>query len=305
MLSEVFYWVLNMSITGTIIGLFLQFLRPVRKIPRFIVCMLWSMVLIRLVLPFGIANRYSLMNLISKAVARTVAVKGVTAPDVTATNFVMAAEDYFPIVYRTSLLEHIFRVSSVVWLVVAITALLILIVLYRMNGSAIKKISKSGEGFFYGDYSGTPFVYGIFRPKIIVPAGAVDFSLKYILAHERVHIKRLDNLWRMVALATACIYWFNPLIWYFVKAFFTDMEFACDEKAVRKLSVNERKEYAASMLKYAAKQKTLAASAFGGSVVKKRIENVLSYKTMSLVSSISMAIFVIIIVVTLLTNASV
>jgi beta-lactamase regulating signal transducer with metallopeptidase domain len=295
---------MNMSITASLIGLMLLVLRQVRKIPRFVIYLLWSPVLVRLLLPVGIASRYSFMNLLSQTLAKSVTVEGFSTVETTMLNYVKAADAYFPISYKTDLLQQVFRVSSVIWLVGAAAAVAMLVVFYASAGKAVKAALKPAGGYYVSSFSATPFVYGILQPKIIMPANVAEFNVTHVLAHENIHIRRLDNLWRMLALLAACIHWFNPLIWYFVKLFFNDMEFACDEKAVRNLTTDERREYASVMLQFAVKRAPAVSSAFGGTVIQKRIENVLSYKTMSLIGSICVALFIIVLGIALLTNAS-
>lgn len=74
MLSELFYWILNISIIGSITGLIVLSLRKIKTLPRFVVYVLWVLPLIRLWLPFGIANEYSLLNLISRFTTKTVVI---------------------------------------------------------------------------------------------------------------------------------------------------------------------------------------------------------------------------------------
>lgn len=304
MLSDVFYWVLNMSITASLIGLVLLLLRQIGKIPRLVIYLLWSPVLVRLLLPIGITSRYSFMNLFSRTMARTVTLEGLSTTDVTMTNYVRAAEEYFPINYRTALLEQIFRVSSIIWLAGMVTALAILVLSYTAGSKAVKHTMKPAKGYFLSSFAATPFVYGIIKPRIILPSDLAEDHAKYVLAHENIHIRRLDNLWRMMALTAACIHWFNPFIWYFIKLFFNDMEFACDEKAVKVLTADERKEYALVMLKFAAKRAPAMNASFGGSVIHRRIEHVLNYKTMSRIASLCFLVFIIVMIIALLTNPS-
>ena len=87
-----------------------------------------------------------------------------------------------------------------------------------------------------------------------------------------------------------------------LKVFLADLELACDEKAVSKYTDEERKEYARTLLN-CVQNKNVFVSAFGGAKVRTRIENVLSYKQMTLVSSVGFALLIIAIIYTLLTNA--
>ena len=72
MLAEIFYWVLNISIIGSVAGLVVFSLRKIKTLPRFAVYVLWVLPLIRFWLPFGIANEYSLLSLISRFTTKTV-----------------------------------------------------------------------------------------------------------------------------------------------------------------------------------------------------------------------------------------
>lgn len=114
MLSEIFYWVLNISIIGGVTGLIVALLRKIPKLPRFAVYLLWSLPLVRLWVPFGIANKWSLLNLISKYSTKTVVIweRVPGTPDFSMTNSIQAARSYFPIVFKTDLLKNIFEVAS-------------------------------------------------------------------------------------------------------------------------------------------------------------------------------------------------
>lgn len=132
MLSEIFYWTLNISIIGGLTGLIILILRKVKKLPRFAVYLLWILPLIRLWVPFGIANKYSLLNLLSKVSTKTVVLweKTTLVHEFSMTNSIQAAESYFPITYKTDLLRSIFGYASLIWVIVAVAAILTAFVLY-------------------------------------------------------------------------------------------------------------------------------------------------------------------------------
>lgn len=65
-----------------------------------------------------------------------------------------------------------------------------------------------------------------------------------MLAHERIHLKRRDYLWKWVAECICCIHWFNPFVWIAFRAFTADMEMSCDEAVLRMWNQDERAEYA-------------------------------------------------------------
>ena len=302
--GDIFYWVLNISILGSATGLIVMLLCRIRKLPRFGVYLLWVLPFIRLWMPVGIANRYSLLSVISHYATKTVvvweAVPG--SPEFTMQNSIQAAESYFPIVYKTDLLKDVFHIAGMVWIIVAAAAVLCAVALYVFTKSALKGAEHIKDNRYQSDKVLSPAVYGVIKPKIILPANIADADLEYILKHERIHIRRRDNLWRIVAVLTACVHWFNPMAWIFLKSFFTDMELACDAGVLSKLDDNGKKEYASALLSCSI-GKTYYASAFGGAKTKLRIENILSYKKLTLFSGLCFAALFIVIAVTVITNA--
>lgn len=299
MLSEIFYWVLNLSILGSICGCLVLLISKIPKIPPFLTYLLWFVPLVRFYIPFGIANKYSLLSLISKFTTKTVAI----SPDLTISNYLMVANSYFPITYKTSLLEKIFSVSSLIWVIIAAALIIAMLLLYFSTKSELKNAEHIKDNIYKSDKILSPAIYGIIKPKIIIPAILADSDITFIVMHETTHIKRCDNLWRSVAIFTACIHWFNPLSWVLIKRYFADMEFACDSAILKNLQINEQKEYAQALL-CVANGKTFFASAFSGAKTKLRIEKVLSYKKLAFFSSLCFVSLFIIITAVLLTNAA-
>jgi beta-lactamase regulating signal transducer with metallopeptidase domain len=216
-----------------------------------------------------------------------------------------AASTYEPLTYKTNLLEDFFRIGSVIWSIIAVAAMLAMMIMYYLTKTELRKATHLRDNVYSSRLVDTPTVYGIIKPKIVLPDGVEKEQLVYILAHERVHIRRHDNIWRMLAILTACVHWFNPLIWWFLKAFLTDTELACDTAAVKRMKEEERKNYAKTLLAFASREKTVFASAFGSSKVRVRIENILTYRKLTLISTISFVGMGLMIAYLLLTNAAV
>lgn len=77
-----------------------------------------------------------------------------------------------------------------------------------------------------------PLTWGIFRPQILLPAGAADWSEEQrlvVLAHELAHISRNDWLLQMFAELTRALYWFHPLAWLATEQLRQESERACDD----------------------------------------------------------------------------
>ncbi|MEW5834131.1 MAG: M56 family metallopeptidase [Pseudomonadota bacterium] len=97
-----------------------------------------------------------------------------------------------------------------------------------------------------------PAVIGVLGVRIVLPA---DFHTRYtpaeqtlILAHEQVHARRRDSLWRLLAQALAALFWFHPLAWYVLACLRQDQELACDAVVLREHGA-PRRDYANAMLK--------------------------------------------------------
>ena len=117
-----------------------------------------------------------------------------------------------------------------------------------------------------------------------------------------MHIRSGDNFWRIIAFLIVAVHWFNPICWLFLKGLLNDFELSCDERVLTKLQDSRAKEYALSLLE--SKQgTTVFASAFGGAKIRKRIENIISFKKMTWFSLTVFSTLIVIIFCMLLTNA--
>jgi beta-lactamase regulating signal transducer with metallopeptidase domain len=304
MKTDLFYWLLNAGIFGSVIGLGLLALRRVKRLPRRLVYVLWALPLLRLWMPFGLSSTFSLLTLVSRFATRTVTVyQSVSLPDITVSNVVQAADSYFPITYKTNLLEHVFTVAVLVWLVGFSALVLTGLLLYIFTGAEMCNARHLRDNIYVSAHVTAPVLCGIIRPRIVIPAHMETANLDYVLLHENAHAKRKDNLFRCVALLTAALHWYNPLIWLFLKRYMEDLELACDESVAVKLPPSERKAYALALVE-AVERRSVFVSAFGGTKIRVRIEKILSYRSLSIGAATALAALLIVIAVTLLTNAA-
>lgn len=305
MLSGVFYWLFNMSIVATLTGIVVLLLRLCKKIPRRVIAVLWVIPFIRMWVPFGIGGRYGLMTFLSKFTTKTVTVYELSPRVViTQTNIARVARTYDPITYKVDLVGDVFSVASVVWAVIAASLFLTLTFLYFFTMRELKKSKHLYDNVYASHQVTSPAVYGVFRPKIVLPASMTDHSdLEYILRHERTHIRRRDNLRRVLAFAAVALHWFNPFSWIFLKCFLADLEMACDETVLQKCNASEKKQYALALVS-GAEHRTVFVSAFGGAKIRTRIEHILSYRKMTAVSAVAFSALIVAIAYFLLTNAS-
>ena len=303
-MGDLFYWLFNMSIVGAVTGLAVVLIRLIKHIPRRWIVLLWMIPCLRFLIPVGVGGKYSLMSLLSRIATKTVVVYEGDLTEYTVTNVVQAAKNYFPITYKVDLLADVFRYAALVWIIVAAALILAMGILYAVTLSELRDAEQLRGSIYCSPKITTPAVYGILRPRIILPESCRDSEeLDLIVLHERRHIRRLDNLWRILAFLTAAIHWFNPAAWLFLKLYLADAELACDESVLSKLPAGEQKRYAHALLN-AREGKAVFASAFGGAKVRTRIERILSYKRMSAASGIAFAVLIAAIAYFLLINAS-
>lgn len=298
MISEVFYWVLNMSIISTLSFLVVFLISRIKIIPKNIVCLLFVIPYLRMVIPFGFSSKFSLANLLSNFV-KTVKVDDL---DFSAMNTVKLAESYFPISYKSNLIENVFIVAGIVWISVALLLLVFFAVSYVHSMLRLNNAKHYRDNIYFLDSAEGVAVYGIIKPKIVLPVSYRDKDLTCILAHEKSHIKRLDNLWRIIALCITVVHWFNPFAWIMLKTFLSQLELSCDEKTVKEIGEENRKKYAYAILE-AQESRKIIPSSLGSSKTRKRINNILNFKTATVFSTICSVVLLIIMAVVLLTNA--
>lgn len=96
---------------------------------------------------------------------------------------------------------------------------------------------------FFGGGRYTIHGYEIYLQEELSPG-----QIELILLHEGRHIRLWHCWWKV--LGTVCLikFWWNPLAWLAFRYFCRDIELACDESVMKKLSPERRKEYARTLL---------------------------------------------------------
>ncbi|MBQ7639189.1 MAG: M56 family metallopeptidase [Clostridia bacterium] len=143
------------------------------------------------------------------------------------------------------------------------------------------RVSVKGEqNIYFCDDIKSPFLLGVFAPRIYVPSFLEGDALNNVLAHERAHIKRRDHLIKPFAFLLLAVYWFNPLFWISYSLLCRDIEYACDEKVFKTMDREAIASYSETLLTFHAPGRILSACpvAFGEVGVKRRIKAALKYK---------------------------
>lgn len=149
----------------------------------------------------------------------------------------------------------------------------------RLKRNLRDAVHISGNLYETGRIS-TPFVLGILKPRIYLPAGLQEQEKVYIIKHEQVHIRRLDHLIKLIAFAVLCLHWLNPLVWLAYFLMCEDMEKSCDESVIRQLGSGIKQDYSLSLLALSSGRRFSYRSplAFGEHGTKGRIRNILHYR---------------------------
>lgn len=150
-----------------------------------------------------------------------------------------------------------------------------------------------GREIWETDQAREPFVMGILKPEIYLPAGLPKKEKYHIVVHESAHIARRDYLVKLICYLGVIIQWMNPLAWAAFYFYNQDMEMACDERAVRALGQEERLDYSRTLLTMAARGSGLGLPVFfGESNAKRRVKNILQKKKKTLAGGLLAAVFI-------------
>ncbi len=161
-----------------------------------------------------------------------------------------AAQLQMPVYVETAgkIAAESWSLSETIWLTVAVFLMACIAILYVRSLYESRKVSQLKDGVYVCKKIVSPRVCGIIHPKILLPEGISEELLPYILLHERIHILRRDNLWKLLALTAAAIHWFNPAVWLMVILLGRDLEVSCDEWVLSRLPEREKSSYALSLI---------------------------------------------------------
>ena len=74
MLSQLFYWLLSMSVNGAAAGVLVLLLCRIKALPRRLTLALWIIPFLRLLIPFSVSGRFGLLALLPGNAVKTVMV---------------------------------------------------------------------------------------------------------------------------------------------------------------------------------------------------------------------------------------
>jgi beta-lactamase regulating signal transducer with metallopeptidase domain len=289
----------QMSISAGVLIVVIIIIRAlaIDRLPKGMFFVLWVLVLVRLLVPIAIPINISIWKGWNSFRNETLQYNlANTSKDLTQNPVV----NPYGIAELAGKQSNNIPVFHIIWLVVALILLFYFlisyVISYRKLQEALPIVNniwvdkwQQNNGFerkikvMVSDRISTPITYGIISPKIILPK-TMDFSnnkqMEYIFTHEMNHIKRFDNLWKIISLIALCIHWFNPLVWVMFVLFNRDMEISCDEKVLAILGESEKKYYALALINLAEKKANISSlyNGFGRNAIEERIGSIMKYK---------------------------
>lgn len=174
------------------------------------------------------------------------------------------------------LTARLYKIFSIIYLIGVAGFLIFHLAQYLWMKHKVADAVREKGNIWLCDNIASPFVMGVIFPKIYLPYKVSGKEKKYVLRHERTHIRHQDPLIRIIGTLCICLHWWNPLVWLAVYQMNQDMEMFCDETVLRHAPLEERKVYAETLLSFAEKENGFGSGlAFGESHTQKRVKNVM------------------------------
>ena len=285
-MTDIFLKLVNMSITASWLVLVLVLARPLLiKAPRWVNCLLWAAVVLRLTVPFSFESIFSAVPSAqtiqtTELVGRPFEVQlGVPMIDHSVNSY-LGSHYYEGVTVKTNTFETVLTALMWLWLIGVAAMLIYSAVSYIRLRKTVAVSLHEADRVYVCDAIDSPFLLGILFPRIYLPSDLPEQHKAFVLAHEQAHIRRRDHWWKPLGFFLLSVYWFNPLLWVAYCLFCRDVEAACDEKVIAAMDAHEKQQYSQALVACSVHRRKIMACpvAFGEVGVKSRIRSILHYK---------------------------
>ena len=246
---------LSMSVTGGVMILVITLLRFLtqRYLHRGVFVALWILAMLRLCVPVFVPARSSVYNLFESDEFVVVTMQDPNAVEVN------IPEQSGTVYEEPSIVEERISLDFVVgcvWLVGALGVggyfTLEHVRSHRRFRFAVGQKEAELKHIRLARMDGlpAPLVYGLFRPKILLPEDfPEDGSEEYwhILHHEEIHVRNGDLWIKVFALGIVAFHWFNPFVWLMLYLLSADLEMRCDQQVIHKFG--KKRSYALTLIR--------------------------------------------------------
>lgn len=310
----------SLSAAVMILAVILLRLRFQERTPRRVFCLLWDIVLVRLLIPGTLVSPVSIRRWLPQAGARLVSEPpaAVTAAEGT----LVLQEAYVSSVTRDTLFIRELSpvpggpaapdwgaILSALWLAAALA----LAGWFLWNHLRSRRVYAASlpcrDGFVLdwlaahplrrpvqvrvSDRIAAPLTYGTLYPVILLPR-EMDWddreTLSCVLTHEHEHIRRFDALRKALLAAALCLHWPNPLVWAMYRLANRDMELHCDEAVLQSGASRERYALALLGLEERRGRWSPSGSHFSQNALEERIRAIMKKKHVSITALIAVLV---------------
>lgn len=287
-MDGLFIDIMNNAIVSSLLIVAILILRLVlKRVPKWIHCLLWGLVAIKLLVPVNIESPVGILPNTSP-IPRDITVAEVPSVDTGISgideniNFVLAenlSRDNIQFVTVTPMGVYMY-IASIIWIAGMIIMLAYFIISFLVIKRRVSASIRVDGNIYECDDIVSPFILGLISPKIYFPSGLDAKVKECVIAHENTHINRRDFIWKPLGFVILAVYWFNPLCWISYVLLCRDIEYACDEKTTKDKDDSWRADYCQALLDCSVQRKMITACpvAFGEVGVKERIRKVINYK---------------------------
>lgn len=98
----------------------------------------------------------------------------------------------------------------------------------------------------------SPALAGVFRPSLLIPPSLLTDlprgELRFILLHELAHVKKHDITQNWLLIVLAAIHWFNPVIWFAFARLRADRELARDAMVLSTTGADANQAYGQTII---------------------------------------------------------
>ena len=325
-MQAIFLELVKLSLIGSLFAAAVMLVRLIfPKTPKWIICLLWGVVALRLICPVSIESNISLVpdSISSGQIITNIGDEYIGDVNVIYENNeeysdaveagrqpIQSGDGYYVVTEADSLEapktigETLYPILSWVWMAGVVLMLGYTVASYLMLRRKMAEATLLRDNIWQCELVDSPFVLGLIRPKIYLPYSITDSDMANVIAHEKAHIHRKDHWWKPLGFILLSIHWFNPVLWLAYILLCRDIEVACDEKVIKYMEKDEKRAYSTALLNCSVNRRRIAACplAFGEVGVKERVKTVMNYKKPAFWIVVTAVALCIVVAVSFLTN---
>ena len=288
-MRHIFSSVVNQSLIASYVVIAVLVVRMfLRRQPKLLSYLLWLVVLFRLLCPWAVVSPLSLVPQ-----SLQLPVGGTSSYDM---QVVTSPASAAPAISNVAFADGaVANWLTMLWL----GGMLLLLLSGAISAAKLRRrlaiATLVANNIFETDLIQTPFVFGLFSPRIFLPTGLSPNERDYIIQHEQMHIRRFDHVVRLIGFLALALHWFNPLVWLAHTLMIKDMEMSCDESVIAHATGDIRANYSSSLLAFSVRQS-------GERNITARVRNALNYRRPRFWLLGAACLVVLIVAIGLLTN---